>query len=120
GSATIEVGNGTQILFVGGDGGTAAWVLDPHGFLGYTGTGPIHVGSLAGDSTSGIELLSQTLVIGGNDVSTTFAGTINSSGASALVKVGTGTLTWSGTFGGSFSGPITIAGGTFDLDTANA
>src|SRR5580704_3858118 len=54
GSATIEVGNSTQILFVGGDGGTAAWVLDPHGFLGFTGTGPIHLGSLAGDSTSGI------------------------------------------------------------------
>jgi autotransporter-associated beta strand protein len=131
GSATIEVNHSSFLQFSGpSDGGTAAYVLHPHRALLFVGTGPngdgiVHVGSLAGDSTSGVSLgevgAAQELVVGGNNLSTTFAGEINSNNSGdSLVKVGTGTWTWSGNFGGSFSGPITIAGGTLDLDTANA
>jgi len=125
GSATIEVGASGTLQFAGpSDGGTAAYVLDPHTLVGFTGTGPsgdcvVHVGSLEGDSTSTVELdgpVGGRLFVGGNNLSTTFAGGITAlNPGAALVKVGTGTLTWSG----NFSGPITIAGGTFDLDTTN-
>ena len=121
GSATIEVSNFATLEFNGpSDGGTAAYVLDPKSVLQFGGTGPngdniVHLGSLAGVSTSTVGLESQTLVVGGNNLSTTFAGYIVTNDGAALVKVGTGTLTLSG----HFSLPITIAGGTLDLDTAD-
>jgi autotransporter-associated beta strand protein len=125
GSATIELNQGALLVFSGSsDGGTAAYVLDPNTQLVFDGTGPngdniVHLGSLQGDGTSNVELngpAGQTLLVGGNNLSTTFAGFIDPfKPGDALVKVGTGTLTWSG----NFTGSITIAGGTFDLDTAN-
>ena len=127
GSARIELNDGSTLGFAGpSDGGTAAYVLDPHSTLAFYGTGPngdniVHIGSLAGGSTSKVNLESQTLLVGSINLSTTFAGEIFSDlPGTALVKVGTGTLTWSGNFAANFPGSITIAGGTFDLDTANA
>jgi Ca2+-binding RTX toxin-like protein len=123
GSATIEAGNSAQLIFDGlSDCGTAAYIIDSGSRLILHSTGPngdnlVHLGSLAGDGT--LELAGQTLLVGGNNLSTTFAGTATSGSGGALVKVGTGTLTWSGHFTG-FTRPVTIAGGTFDLDTANA
>jgi Ca2+-binding RTX toxin-like protein len=128
GSATIEVLDSTILRFSGpSDGGTAAYILDPNSRLQFFSTGPggdniLHVGSLAGDSTSVLEIAGagvRTLLVGGNDLSTTFAGVFEADNpGDALVKVGTGTLTWSGSFALN-AVPITIAGGTFDLDTAS-
>ena len=121
GSATIEVSDSAFLLFAGpSDGGTAAYVLDPHGALGFNGPGPnldniVHLGSLAGDSDTLLDLDVQKLLVGGNNRSTTFGGYIDANAGAGLVKVGTGTLTLSG----HFSLPITIAGGTLDFDTAN-
>jgi len=125
GSARIEVGVHAKLQFAGpSDGGTAAYVLNPDSLLEFDGTGPngdniVHLGSLAGDSSSDVELNDQKLIIGGNNLSSTYAGSISTLlGGDALIKVGTGRLTWSGDFS-AFSDAITIAGGTFDLDTAS-
>ena len=58
---------------------------------------------------------SKTLTVGGNDLSTTVSGVIADGGISggtggALVKIGTGTLTLSGT--NTYTGGTTINGGT--------
>jgi Ca2+-binding RTX toxin-like protein len=127
GSATIVEGDNAFLQFSGrSDGGTAAYVVGPGGNLSLASSGPngdyvFHLGSLAGDSTSTVELNGQSLIVGGNNLSTIFAGQLLFFPflAGALIKVGTGTLTWSGTFT-QFPDPITIAGGTFDLDTASA
>jgi Ca2+-binding RTX toxin-like protein len=126
GSATIVEGDNAYLRFDGlSDGGTAAYVVGPGGTLYLASAGPngdyvFHLGSLAGDSTSTIWLNGQKLVVGGNNLSTTFAGDLFSYFGGALIKVGTGTLTWFGDFS-AFSDAITItiAGGTFDLDTAS-
>ena len=55
------------------------------------------------------------LTVGGNNRSMLVTGTITGSFGSALTKVGTGTLTLSGAY--TSTGAITIAGGTFDVDT---
>jgi autotransporter-associated beta strand protein len=120
GSATIVLAERAKLSFdSSSDGGAAAYVLDFQSEIGISGKGGnFHVGSLEGDSTTIVALFdaNQTLVVGGNNRSTTFAGIIDPfEPGFALVKVGTGT--W--TFSGSFGGPITIAGGTFDLDMAN-
>src|SRR5579862_4335405 len=98
GSARIELANITTLTFSGAsDGGTAAYVLgDRKSVIEFTGAGPngdnvVHLGSLAGYSA--VELDSgQTLIVGANNLSTTFAGSIGVGGpGAALVKVGTGT-----------------------------
>ena len=53
-------------------------------------------GSLSGASTGVITSTSANLVVGGNNSSTTFAGTFSGSASSALIKRGTGTLSLTG------------------------
>jgi hypothetical protein len=96
GSATIELFPSSLVRFFGvSDGGTAAYVLDPDSTLEFLGAGPngdniVHLGSLAGDSTSTLGLVSgERLLVGGNNRSTTFAGGIVIGPGAALVKVGT-------------------------------
>ncbi|WP_404333834.1 autotransporter-associated beta strand repeat-containing protein [Sphingomonas sp. MMS12-HWE2-04] len=71
------------------------------------------IGSLSG---SGTVVLGQTLAIGGDNSSTGFAGTIG--GVGGLTKVGTGTLTLSGTNG--YAGVTTVDGGTLAVTGGSA
>ncbi|MFL0672041.1 MAG: beta strand repeat-containing protein [Erythrobacter sp.] len=67
------------------------------------------IGGLAGDATTNVFLdAGQTLTVGANNGSSTFAGRIANSGA--LTKIGTGTLTLSGA--NSYTGLTTISAGT--------
>ncbi|KJS18712.1 MAG: hypothetical protein VR78_04105 [Hoeflea sp. BRH_c9] len=69
----------------------------------------LNIGSLAG--AGAVTLGANTLTTGGNNTSTTHSGLI--SGAGALVKTGTGTLTLS--TDNTYSGGTTVAGGTLSL-----
>ncbi|GEP44649.1 hypothetical protein BGE01nite_39400 [Brevifollis gellanilyticus] len=74
---------------------------------GLTGAGVVE----NGNATTG-----RTLTVGGNNASTTFSGTLQNGNAAALAitKVGTGTLTLSGT-STSLSGTMTVTGGVLDV-----
>lgn len=68
----------------------------------------VHVGSIEGDGFIFLDpSLAPRLIIGSNDLSTTFSGTIQDSGS--LTKVGLGTLTLSGE--NTYRGGTTIEGG---------
>ncbi len=70
------------------------------------------IGSLSSsDPTTAVTMESGELVVGNNNASTLFAGTIN--GAGNLVKTGTGTLTLTGN--NSYSGATAILGGTLQI-----
>jgi autotransporter-associated beta strand protein len=71
------------------------------------------VGSLAG--AGAVTLGAATLVTGGDNTSTTFAGTISGSGA--LFKIGPGTLTLTGT--STYAGGTMIAGGLVNFNSAS-
>ena len=74
----------------------------------HTGTGEVGIGSIEGD---GLIVLStnQKLIIGNNNLSTTFSGTIQDVGSGSLEKVGKGTLTLTGA--STYRHGTTIAGG---------
>ncbi|CAN5434845.1 hypothetical protein BH18VER2_BH18VER2_07190 [soil metagenome] len=74
--------------------------------------GPL-IGSLEGDGV--VSLTSNALSVGDNHLSTTFAGTIEGTGA--LFKVGNGTLTLSGA--NLYTGGTTVSQGTLVLTTQN-
>jgi autotransporter-associated beta strand protein len=110
-NAGTNGGLGGTVLIEGGP------VLDPcqfqvfgNGTLDLTNaTGTIAIGSLSG---SGMVLLDgHNLTIGGNNLDTTFSGTIEESGG--LTKTGTGTLTLSGA--NSYSGGTTVSAGVLDV-----
>lgn len=65
------------------------------------------VGSIAGAGT--ITLNSGTLTVGGDNTSTTFAGTIDENAGGALIKIGAGTLILSGV--NTYSGDTTVTAG---------
>jgi autotransporter-associated beta strand protein len=76
------------------------------------------IGSLAGDPTSTAFLGAKTLVVGGNNLSTVFAGVIADDGATSpgsLTKTGTGTLTLTGV-NNIYFGATTVTGGTLIVD----
>ncbi len=64
------------------------------------------IGSLEGDGL--VSLVSNALSVGGNNLSTTFSGTIEDTGS--LTKVGTGTLTLSGS--NTYTGGTAVSAGT--------
>ena len=110
-NAGTNGGLGGTVLIEGGP------VLDPcqfqvfgNGTLDLTNaTGTLAIGSLSG---SGMVLLDgHNLTIGGNNLDTTFSGTIEESGG--LTKTGTGTLTLSGA--NSYSGGTTVSAGVLDV-----
>jgi fibronectin-binding autotransporter adhesin len=72
------------------------------------------IGSLAG--SGGVTLGTATLTTGNDDTSTTYAGTIG--GMGSLVKIGSGTLTLSGT--SSYTGATDVNAGTLQAGAANA
>ena len=114
GNATLIANSGTnggQINFSSDDDSEARIELFGNGTLNlnvHTGTGQVGVGSVEGD---GLVVLStnQKLIIGNNDLSTTFSGTIQDFGSGSLGKVGTGTLTLTGA--NTYSNGTTISSG---------
>jgi fibronectin-binding autotransporter adhesin len=78
------------------------------------GTQTYNLGGLKGDRD--LALGANSIDVGANNQSTTYAGDL--SGTGGVGKVGTGTLTLSGT--NSYSGGTTIAGGTLALGSADA
>jgi len=114
GTATISLGPTSMVEFANTASGAAAAVtMAGAALLGLRlHDGPSFVlGSLAG--TGGVvDLRDVTLELGGNDLSTSFAGVIGKAGEVAtggLTKVGTGTLTLAGN--NLYSGTTTVATG---------
>ena len=73
----------------------------------------ITIGSIEG--TGNVLEGSRTLTTGSNNLSTTLSGVIQTfpAGGGGLTKIGTGTLTLTGA--NTFSGPLTVNGGTLEL-----
>ena len=77
------------------------------------------IGSLAGTGTVTNTGAAATLTAEGDNLSTTFSGVLqNGTGALALTKTGTGTLTLTGT--NTYTGGTTISAGTLQLGNATA
>jgi autotransporter-associated beta strand protein len=125
GTATITTVNGglTQ-FFNNSTGGNAQFntdgssVVDFSGSTGPNGDGRITAGSIAG---AGIYVIGagNTLIVGGNNLSTVVSGSIVDScgcgpGSGNLVKVGSGTLTLSGS--NFYTGTTTVNGGFLDVE----
>jgi len=87
-----------------GDGFLA---IDQHNAPGVT------IGSLEG--TGAVLLGGNTLTVGSNNLTTTFSGSVT--GGGGLTKVGTGTLTLSGS--NNYSGATTVNNGTLTIDNNN-
>lgn len=107
----------------------AAWVLNGGSFANVQTNRPmIQLGSLSGhggvlgNNLDASATGQATFVIGSNNASTTFAGqiidTFSLAGTVALTKVGTGTLTLSGT--NTYTGPTLIRSGTLEATTASS
>jgi len=64
-----------------------------------------------------VNLGSKNLDVGGNNTSTTFAGTITNTGS--LTKSGTGTLTLSGASANTYNGTTTVSAGTLVVSKAS-
>jgi autotransporter-associated beta strand protein len=125
GSATIIVNSGGSVTFFdSSSGGTAQFIANGTGivdFGGGAGSGPITAGSIAG---SGIFYIGggNTLIVGGNNLSTEVSGVIadfnpcgcGPAGSGALTKVGTGTLTLSGI--NTYTGPTVVDGGILSVN----
>ena len=107
GNATITtINGGATFFFDNADGGTAQFITAGTGFvdfagsLGPNGDGRINAGSIAGSGFYYIGV-GNTLVVGGNHLSTEVSGVIADDcgclpGPGSLEKVGTGALTLSG------------------------
>jgi autotransporter-associated beta strand protein len=116
GNATLIANSGTngggQINFSSDDNSQARIELFGNGTLNLnfhsSGNGEVTVGSVEGD---GLIVLStnQELIIGNNDLDTTFSGTIQDFGSGSLGKVGAGTLTLTGA--NTYGAGTTISGG---------
>jgi fibronectin-binding autotransporter adhesin len=135
GNATILTRNGGATgFFDNSNGGDARFITRAGGIVdfsqttGLAGDGKITAGSIAGGGD--YYLGGNQLTVGSNDRSTRVSGTINDgvsplacgcvipgSGAS-LVKIGTGTLTLSGT--NTYTGGTTITAGTLQLGDGGA
>jgi autotransporter-associated beta strand protein len=119
GSVTIQVQNGGTIQFQNGsDGGNEAYIVDLGATLDFHLTTLIDrtVGSIAGGGT--ILIGADQLTVGGDNLSTAFTGSIQGFVGGSLVKVGSGTLTLTGS--NNFGGGITLQGGTLELTNPNA
>jgi autotransporter-associated beta strand protein len=103
----------------GAGSANADWVINGGTFCFMQGSGfTVQLGSLSGSGplagTAGV----CTFVIGGDNKSTSFGGSINNgSGPCSLNKVGTGSLTLAGASG--YSGGTTILGGTLSISADN-
>ncbi len=129
GNATITTlsGSGTA-FFDNSTGGNARFITNGTGFVDFSSSiGPnsdnrITAGSIEGSGTYYIGA-GNTLVVGSNNLSTTVSGTVadfdpcgcfGGPGPGSLEKVGTGTLTLSGT--NTYTGTTTVSGGVLDVE----
>jgi autotransporter-associated beta strand protein len=113
GNATIITTNGGLTAFVdSATGGNARFITAAGGAFDITSlsSGGMTAGSIEGAGT--FSLGSNQLTVGSNNLSTEVSGVIRGSGGS-LIKVGTGTLTLSGT--NSYTGATVVAGGTLSV-----
>nr|WP_222533414.1 Ig-like domain-containing protein [Azospirillum sp. 412522] len=76
------------------------------------GASTLEIGSLAGAGTVAVAS-GKELTVGSSNASTSFSG--NFSGAGDLIKMGSGTMTLSGTSSGSFSGTTAVREGTLSV-----
>jgi autotransporter-associated beta strand protein len=125
GSAVITTNSGgSTIFFDNSTGGLAQFITNGTGFvdfsgsLGPNGDGRITAGSIAGAGSYFIGV-GNTLIVGGNNLSTNVSGVIADScgcfpGSGSLEKVGTGTLTLSGV--NTYTGTTTVSGGFLDVE----
>jgi autotransporter-associated beta strand protein len=127
GNAIITTNNGGATYFYDNStGGAAQFITNGTGFvdfsrsLGPNGDGQITAGSIAGSGFYYIGF-NNTLIVGGNNLSTTVSGVIANQqcpcavvGLGQLEKVGTGTLTLSGI--NTYTGPTTVNGGVLDVE----
>ncbi len=119
-NVTLRLGNnnalpGTDLLF-GSDANNNTATLDMNGFNAT-------VGALSGGTNAVIDDENgngvNTLTVGNNNASGTFAGTIqNTTGSIGLAKIGTGTLVLSGS--NSYDGGTYVEDGTLAVTTASA
>jgi autotransporter-associated beta strand protein len=111
GNATIITNSpGTTAFVANSTGGLARFVTNAGGIVdisGLTSTG-MTAGSIEG--AGNYRLGSKSLTVGGNNLSTEVSGVIQSGTGGSLVKVGTGTLTLSGT--NTYTGATTVNAGT--------
>jgi autotransporter-associated beta strand protein len=113
GDAIIITTNGGLTAFVdSATGGNARFITNAGGAFDITSlsSGAMTAGSIEGAGT--FSLGPNRLTVGSNNLSTEVSGVIRGTGGS-LVKVGTGTLTLSGT--NSYTGATVVAGGTLSV-----
>ncbi len=97
----------------------ARFITNAGGTVDFSGvtSGAVNTGSIEGAGT--YSLGSNSLTVGGNDLSTTVSGLIEDGGlGGSLFKTGTGTLTLSGA--NTYSGFTTVADGTLSLANSAA
>ena len=124
GSATVTTNSGSTTLFQNtASGGQARFITNAGGIfdISLLTSGGTTVGSIEGAGT--YFLGANQLTVGSNNLSTVVSGTIQDGGfgggtGGSLVKVGTGTLTLSGT--NTYTGATTVDGGTLEVDGAIA
>ncbi|WP_439404656.1 autotransporter domain-containing protein [Bradyrhizobium sp. DASA03076] len=131
GSAVITTNSGGQTIFYqNATGGDAQFITNGTGYAdfsfsrGTNGDGRITAGSIAGSGFYSIGG-GNTLVVGSNNLSTTVSGVISdfntapwcgcgTAGPGNLEKIGTGTLTLSGT--NTYTGTTVVNGGMLQID----
>ncbi|WP_284260519.1 autotransporter domain-containing protein [Bradyrhizobium iriomotense] len=131
GSAVITTNSGGQTIFYqNATGGNAQFITNGTGYVDFSGSrgtngdGRITAGSITGSGFYSIGG-GNTLVVGSNNLSTTVSGVISdfntapwcgcgTTGPGNLEKVGTGTLTLSGT--NTYTGTTVVNGGMLQVD----
>ena len=109
-AGTLQAGSGGAFSAISDF--TVAGILNLGGFSNA-------IGSLAGSGTVSNTGAAATLTAGGDNGTTTFSGVLqNGTGALALTKTGTGTLTLSGT--NTYSGATTVSAGTLQAGSGGA
>ena len=126
-SGVLTLAGAGALRFYGSAGsGLATFNLGTNSGLLYTRDGgTVNLGAVAGGANTTLRgaassAVATVYVVGGNDVSTLFAGTISNatkgSATTAIVKVGAGTWTLTGT--NIYSGGTAVAGGTVLVNNA--
>ena len=117
GSTTIDAGSALYSFSNTGLSPNSAFVVN--GILGPGGSSTTNVSTIGSLAGSGLVVAPGTLNIGNNNTSTTFSGKFGTGGfflaaTKNINKIGTGTLTLSGT-GSALTGNLGVNGGTLSL-----